>query len=373
MPPDGRPGNLTAMRPRLFLAALAGIAGLALMGSASAGAATRTCHGLPVTVTASKGRVVGTARRDVIALRGPATVRAGAGDDIICGSRFRDVIDAGPGRDIVVGRGGHDVLRGGRDTDHLFGEGGNDVLDGGPGRDRLVGGSGRDHVAGSRRISETEEVGEQVAGTAVLSVVVNPQTVVALSEMGSEFGIAWSPVGSPDGMPTLPLMWTAFEPFPQNVVTLDGQLSVYMIPLQIVPLPGALIDVNLARTIPIPVSGAASVLVTSPGALQVAPQATGITVQSLVNQWLTVGLARSVYANGVTRQGEPMSIADLLPYGMIPLRVPTQPTLFVAPLPQVPSGGFMALIPEPNIVLTPAPGAEVVSVSFDINAGFRQD
>ena len=137
--------------PAAVIGLVTGVA-IALTGLASSPllAAPGTCHGLPVTVQAHRGTVVGTAGRDVIGLTGPARVIARGGDDIICGSRGTDRIHAGPGDDIVVARAGDDVLRGGPGTDRLFGEQGSDRLDGGPGRDYLMGGSGRDTVLRGR-------------------------------------------------------------------------------------------------------------------------------------------------------------------------------------------------------------------------------
>jgi hypothetical protein len=146
----------------LAVAAAVGVAA-ATATSASAGVlAQRTCHGLPVTVAASKGEVKGTPRADVIALTGVARVDAGAGNDIICGSPKADVIDAGLGNDVVVGGAGADRLVGGPGRDRLYGDRGDDHLVGGPGADFLMGGRGRDTVV--RGVEHLMDLVEKVNG-----------------------------------------------------------------------------------------------------------------------------------------------------------------------------------------------------------------
>jgi len=63
----------------------------------------------------------------------PATVMAGAGDDLIVGSG---------GADSLYGGLGSDSLEGGAGDDRLFGEEGNDTLNGGRGHDAVTGGTG---------------------------------------------------------------------------------------------------------------------------------------------------------------------------------------------------------------------------------------
>lgn len=86
--------------------------------------------------------------------------RAGAGDDSVTGSPFRDSIDGGPGNDVLIGGLGIDILTGGDHNDSLFAGFAGDVLgpstdaangqslDGGGGDDRLVGGGGIDRLTG---------------------------------------------------------------------------------------------------------------------------------------------------------------------------------------------------------------------------------
>jgi Ca2+-binding RTX toxin-like protein len=96
----------------------------------------------------------------------PCTKVGDDGNDVIKGTRRRDVICPDEGNDIVYGRGGNDVLFGGngvdrlyggpgddefhswRGNDRLFGEEGNDRPNGEIGNDILVGGPGRDVLIG---------------------------------------------------------------------------------------------------------------------------------------------------------------------------------------------------------------------------------
>ena len=60
----------------------------ALAASPEAEAAQASCRGVPATIVGS-GELTGTSGRDVIvATRADTEVRAGGGDDLVCGSRF---------------------------------------------------------------------------------------------------------------------------------------------------------------------------------------------------------------------------------------------------------------------------------------------
>lgn len=98
-------------------------------GASSVEGATLRCHGQKATIV-GKGRVVGTAKRDVFVLTAASNVKASGGDDLICGSRGNDIIDAGAGNDVVYGGAGNDVLVGGPGDDMLMGEAGVDTIDG---------------------------------------------------------------------------------------------------------------------------------------------------------------------------------------------------------------------------------------------------
>ncbi len=161
------------------------------------------CRGVPATIVGS-GELTGTSGRDVIVATKPDTrVRAGDGDDLICGSllvrgqggadvihyggkatgvedlfvsggsgddviRFHNKQDnaaigsdtgvfGGPGADLIVGdRGslwfsggaGDDLLVSGTGSFLLDGDDGDDVLRGGSGQDILTGGDGNDRLSG---------------------------------------------------------------------------------------------------------------------------------------------------------------------------------------------------------------------------------
>lgn len=79
------------------------------------------------------------------AVRIPATVEAGDGDDFVTGGASADSISGGAGRDRLGGGRGDDTLVGGPDIDRLAGGAGNDYLDSADGvNDFLSGGPGRD-------------------------------------------------------------------------------------------------------------------------------------------------------------------------------------------------------------------------------------
>ena len=165
--------------------------------------AQRTCRGVLATIVGS-GELTGTSGRDVIvATESDTEVRAGGGDDLVCGSRLvrgqsgadeihfgveepyledwyisggtgddtirfhkkqyhaalgkNRGIFGGPGADLMVGtRGslsfsggpGDDRLLSGSNNYLLFGDGGDDVLRGGGKQDVMYGGDGDDRLYG---------------------------------------------------------------------------------------------------------------------------------------------------------------------------------------------------------------------------------
>ena len=157
--------------------------------------AQRTCRGEPATLVGSD-QLTGTRGRDVIVATTPSTlVHAGAGDDLICGSRrvhgeqgddeihysgeargnsrfyilggtgndviefhkrqfhassgTRDGVYGGAGADLIVGAEGMLFFSGGSGPDRLVGGGtSGDLMDGGPGADVLIGGRGQDIISG---------------------------------------------------------------------------------------------------------------------------------------------------------------------------------------------------------------------------------
>ncbi|MCK2216329.1 hypothetical protein MF672_021360 [Actinomadura sp. ATCC 31491] len=74
----------------------------------------------------------------------PATMRGGAGADVLTGGRARDVL---------IGERDADTLQGGLGDDVLSGGAGRDTLNGGPGTDRADGGAGFDRCFAEVRVS----------------------------------------------------------------------------------------------------------------------------------------------------------------------------------------------------------------------------
>ena len=77
----------------------------------------------------------------------PIVVIAGAGDDMVLGTRANDAIDGGPGDDSLPGWFGDDQIAGGPGNDDVRPQEGDDVADGGPGNDFVNGGEGNDVLA----------------------------------------------------------------------------------------------------------------------------------------------------------------------------------------------------------------------------------
>ncbi|MHC4874982.1 MAG: cadherin domain-containing protein [Planctomycetota bacterium] len=78
---------------------------------------------------------------------GADEIEGGAGDDDIRGGRGADVISAGDGNDLIVGEHGHDRISGGAGADRIVGGGGRDTMSGNAGDDILIGNGGRDVIA----------------------------------------------------------------------------------------------------------------------------------------------------------------------------------------------------------------------------------
>ncbi|MBV9291718.1 MAG: hypothetical protein JO222_04645, partial [Frankiales bacterium] len=88
-----------------------------------------SCDGLRATMVVtshSPHTVHGSSHRDVIAvLAAGHVVKAGKGNDVICGSNGHDALFGQAGRDTIFGEGGNDDLVGGSGSDDLNGNGGN--------------------------------------------------------------------------------------------------------------------------------------------------------------------------------------------------------------------------------------------------------
>jgi len=201
--------------------------------------ARATCHGLPVTTTADRGEITGTARRDVIRLNGPGHVRSGAGDDVICGSRFADRMEAGAGHDVVLAGAGHDRVRGGVGSDVLVGERGHDHLEGGLGGDILMGGPGKDRIVRERAArgpaGSARETGiwppftdTVVPGNNAVSILTDPQSIDQIWAGQGSFVFDWLPIGAlPQVPPGVTLAWQAIRPLPTTFVPVPDDWSVF--------------------------------------------------------------------------------------------------------------------------------------------------
>ncbi len=190
------------MRRQAWLIGIVGVAlsapalvtGRAVAATAELSATARMCRGEPATLVGS-GELEGTSGRDVIVATRPRTlVRAGAGDDLICGSRrvegqrgddeihysgpataanrlyirggtgndhiefhkkqnhpsfgTRDGVYGGAGDDVIIGARGILIFSGGSGADRLVSGPGVGIMDGGGGDDVLLGGSGQDILSG---------------------------------------------------------------------------------------------------------------------------------------------------------------------------------------------------------------------------------
>jgi len=75
------------------------------------------------------------------------TLIGGAGNDILTGTPFSDVLDGGANDDTLTGNAGNDLLDAGEGDNFLYGGLGNDRLIAGAGIDRLEGGDGIDYLS----------------------------------------------------------------------------------------------------------------------------------------------------------------------------------------------------------------------------------
>jgi len=84
------------------------------------------------------------------AIVGAATLRGGAGSNIVIGDDASQSIFLGPEDDQLSGGGGDDVIGSAGGNDVLAGDAGNDAVAGGIGNDSLAGGTGNDVLQGGR-------------------------------------------------------------------------------------------------------------------------------------------------------------------------------------------------------------------------------
>lgn len=303
---DSPPRRAALVAAALSGTALAALAASAVAGAAPAEAARATCHGYPVTTTRSSGEITGTARRDVIRLTGPGRVRTGAGNDIICGSRFDDVIDAGTGRDVVLGGGGHDRIRGGAGHDYLFGEGGEDRLVGGPGGDTLHGGRGTDQVVRGDD-SGAMENGLAAAprdtvltGTRAVSIMAEGRALTNLWATGTTFAFDWLPTRDvADRMGGYGVAWQVIDsPTFVNVLTVDDRTAAFWAGPGNGPMPGTVLTMYEQQ----PAAWGERVSLDLGDQLRAAPGATpgAVEVMNEVGGQHMLGLALGGAANGVS-------------------------------------------------------------------------
>lgn len=360
------------MRTRSLVLATLALAGTgAATATASAGlTAARTCHGMPVTIAASKGTVTGTPRADVIALTGRATVNALGGSDVICGSSAADTINAGPGNDVVLARRGADAVNGGTGRDQLYGEAGNDHLMGGLGGDVLMGGSGRDTVVvNSHAHAHESQIGDTVMpGTKAISLVVPPNSLQNLIDNGQQVAMSWAPL--PD---TLPVAWASFSPMVTNSVWLSGGLLAYATPnLELMP------GMALTPQAQVAVTQATGTAFLSPSFTMTAGPTQGQN-PSILNGGVgpaAAGLAKQVAINGAGAGSPPINAGALYGESILTLPMPTTLTLFM-PMGPAPQPGSVlypsAVIEGQHISVNTAVPTEVQGISYNLNNGFRAD
>ena len=135
---------------------VSGAAGSEVVGVVGNG--LRTEAGGPVApqnfTVGANGRITadGGERDDTLALAleviSPATLRGGAGNDLLIGALGDDQLFGDAGFDRLVGGPGADTLNGGADQDYLDGQDGDDTLLGGSEADILHGGAGADVLNG---------------------------------------------------------------------------------------------------------------------------------------------------------------------------------------------------------------------------------
>jgi hypothetical protein len=266
------PCNTAQMRPRIAVipaVVVLGITGLTQV-NLSAGHATQiaapstghlTCFGKDSTIADHSGTVIGTPRNDVIVLTGQGRVRAGAGNDLICGSKEPDTISGGAGDDTIFGREGADVIKGGPGADEMFGDLGNDDLRGGPGADNVQGGPGSNVMLGGTGVDVT-------AATDVgISLIASQADISTLRSAGQSIVIATPAQPGAGGIVTV---WGNLAPMMSNFIGLSANYEVFA-------------------------------LANPPVASSVLPDMTGTTVT--LGQSMTVNGARTFAASGTGAPG----------------------------------------------------------------------
>lgn len=109
------------------------------LGSSSGAQNAPRCNGKVATIVGTAGDDVlqGTKGRDIIVgLAGDDTIRGAGGNDLICGGNGDDIINGGAGNDNIFGGSGNDLMAGAAGRDRMVGFKGRDTANGGPGIDR---------------------------------------------------------------------------------------------------------------------------------------------------------------------------------------------------------------------------------------------
>lgn len=346
------------MRTITRLALLVASAFVVLVAAASASAAA-TCHGLTVTTHRHAGLVQGTPGRDIILLTGAGTVQAGAGDDLICGSKRADVIDGGPGSDLIVAGAGADRITGGTGRDRIFGEAGVDRIDGGSGRDVVSSGS-------DRRI-RPRQLGDYADGSAFgISLYIQPSSLEALMESESTIGIIRS------ASYPAPVWATLTMPLMMNAITWPGPYAAWASGNGAL-FPG--MQVSPQSTLETSLGSGASWDGSGGLSATAGAQSNAITVFNNTFQQISAGLSQAVVVDG-RLSGAPQPQTATALYGqMAGVFKPTQTvTLFATQQPVQP--GLLAFSAQQfgqTITVTLTPTNPTARIAYDIDGGFTTD
>jgi hypothetical protein len=103
------------------------------------------CGSVDVAAGAGDDEVVAS---DAMEFPTDATVRGGAGIDLLWAGELGSVLKGGPGNDVLAGASGRDLLIGGDGNDYVNARAGNDLVRGGSGKDKIFAGRGADRVEG---------------------------------------------------------------------------------------------------------------------------------------------------------------------------------------------------------------------------------
>ena len=123
----------------LVLSAVFTVLAVVSLGSSSDAQSAPRCNGRIATIVGTSGDDVlqGTKGRDIIVgLAGDDTIRGAGGNDLICGGNGDDIINGGAGNDNIFGGSGDDVMAGAAGRDRMVGFKGRDTANGGPGADQ---------------------------------------------------------------------------------------------------------------------------------------------------------------------------------------------------------------------------------------------